>query len=103
MGHKQDQSTEIRTDNSISEDFVNNNIQIKRSKTWDMQLHWLRDPENQKKFKVIWEKGSKNGADYFTKHHATIHHRNIRLAKRYIRDVQTDLKNYLNMLIISKL
>ena len=50
MGHLQTNPTPIRTDNSISMGFKNKNIQMKQSKTWDMQLHWLRDKENQKVF-----------------------------------------------------
>ena len=48
MGHLQTDPTPIRADNSTSVGFVNKNIQMKQSKTWDMQLHWLRDKENQK-------------------------------------------------------
>ena len=55
-----------------------------------MQLHWLRDPKNKKLFFVFWDKGSKNGADYFTKHHPTIHHRQIREERKYVRDTITD-------------
>ena len=62
MGHKQ-QPFLIRTDNSTSAGYVNNNMQMKKSKTWDMYLHWLRDKELQKFFKVVWKKGSTNGAD----------------------------------------
>jgi len=57
---------------------------MKKSKSWDMNLHWLRDKEVQKYFKIFWEKGSGNGGDYFTKHHPTIHHRTQR--GRYVRD-----------------
>ena len=39
MGHPQKQPVPIRTDNSTSSGFVNKNIQMKQSKTWDMQLH----------------------------------------------------------------
>ena len=63
---------------------------MKKSKTWDMHLHWLRDKEKQKDFKVYWDKGSNNYADYFTKHHPIIHHRRIRNEKIYIRDKQAD-------------
>ena len=59
---------------------------MKKSKAWDMQLHWLQDKENQRFFKVFWDKGKNNGADYFTKHHPTVHHRQIRASKTYIRD-----------------
>ena len=74
MGHYQP-STIIRTDNSTTTGFANNNIQMKRSKSWDMNLHWLRDKEFLKQFKILWGKGEHNGADYFTKHHSIKHHR----------------------------
>ena len=69
MGHCQP-PTIIRTDNSTTTGFANNNIQMKRSKSWDMNLHWLRNKEFLKKFKILWDKGEHNGADYFTKHHS---------------------------------
>ena len=53
-----------------------------------MHLHWLRDKEKQKYFKVFWDKGANNYADYFTKHHPIIHHRRIRNERTYIRDKQ---------------
>ena len=50
----------------------------KRSKTWDMRWNWLRQKQMSKVFKIIWEKGSKNKADYFSKHHSPKHHREKR-------------------------
>jgi hypothetical protein len=88
LGHKQFQPTPIKTDNSTSAGYVNKNMQMKKSKTWDMHLHWLRDKEKQKYFNVFWDKGSNNYADYFTKHHPIIHHRRIRNERTYIRDKQ---------------
>ena len=52
IGHKQLQPTPIKTDNSTSAGYVNKNMQMKKSKTWDMHLHWLRDKEKQKHFSV---------------------------------------------------
>ena len=40
MGHLQNDPTPISVDNLT--------IQIKQSKAWDMQLHWLCDKENKK-------------------------------------------------------
>ena len=77
LGHKQ-QTTPIRADNSTASCFVNNNIQIKKAKTWDMRYHWLRDREAQDQFKIYWKRGEYNDADYFTKHHAITHHRTKR-------------------------
>ena len=48
MGHPQ-LPIPIKRDNSTAAGFANGNIQLKRSKTWDMTLHWLRDPHNNKK------------------------------------------------------
>ena len=43
-----------------------------------MRFLWLRDRENQKQFKLYWAKGINNLADYFTKHHPTEYHCNMR-------------------------
>ena len=45
MNHPQHIIT-IYTDNSTAAAFVNKNIQMKQSKSRDMNLHWLRDNEN---------------------------------------------------------
>ena len=39
-----------------------------------MKLHWLRDDHNRQFFNVHWNKGIDNDAEYFTKHHPTVHH-----------------------------
>ena len=64
--------------------FVYDNIRQRRTKTWDMRYYWLRDKLIQKLVNIYWEKGTKNHADYWTKHHPAIHHRTIR--GRYIQD-----------------
>ena len=43
LGHPQP-LTPIKVDNSTATSFVHNNITQKRSKSWDMRHHWLRDP-----------------------------------------------------------
>ena len=57
---------------------------MKKSKSWDMAFHWLRDREAQKQFNIVWGKGTENHADYFTKHHPAIHHRRMRPS--YVKD-----------------
>ena len=52
MGHPQP-PTIIHTDNSTTHGFANKNIQLKKSKSWDMNLHWLRNQEQKKQFKVV--------------------------------------------------
>ena len=50
----------------------------KHSKTWYMKLHWLGCKEVLEEFKVHQYKGTNNDADYFTKRHPPIHHRQMR-------------------------
>ena len=57
-----------------------------------MRLWWLRNRELQSQFKVIWERGSKNGGDYFTKHHPIKYHRTIRPI--YVRDLSSTMQNH---------
>ena len=49
----------------------------KRSKTWDMKWHWLRDNTVLEQLILYWDKGTNNDADNLTKHLPTIHHRQI--------------------------
>ena len=71
-------------------------MQLKKSKSWDMNLHWLRDRENNKEFKVHWERGIYNTSDYFTKHHSISHHKNER--PKYIKDKINALSSDLNLI-----
>ena len=83
LGHPQP-PTPIKTDNSTANSFVHDNINLKKSKSWDMRYYWLRDRINQSQFNIYWAPGKINDADYFTKHHAIIHHKATRA--RYVRD-----------------
>ena len=84
LGHAQP-PTPIKTDNSTANGFVHDNINLKKSKSWDMRYYWLRDRTLQKQFNIFWEAGINNFADYFTKHHATSHHRATR--NLYVQDI----------------
>ena len=77
IGHMQPR-TPIQTDNSTAEGVINNKIQPRRTKAMDMRFHWLRDRDAQGQFKIYWQPGKTNLADYFTKHHPPPHHVNIR-------------------------
>ena len=78
LGHKQP-PTPLKTDNSTAYKFVHNDMKQKMSKSWDMRFNWLRDKTViQKLLRIYWEVGSKNWADYFTKHHAPSHHKAMR-------------------------
>ena len=93
LGHKQPKPTTINTDNSTAAGYVNKNMRMKMSKSWDMHLHWLRDQELRKVFQVEWEKGKDNKTNYFTKHHPINHHRMMR--PKYVRDIMNHLHSNL--------
>ena len=81
IGHPQG-PTRIKTDNSTANSFVHASMRIKRSKTWDMRYHWLREQAVRNINKVFWDKGTNNDGDYFTKHHSPAVHKTQR--PRYI-------------------
>merc|ERR1712197_166498 len=60
--------TPIKTNNLTALGFIKDNINKKRSKSWDMRYHWLRDRQSQKQFDIYWKPGPESDADYFTKH-----------------------------------
>ena len=94
LGHPQP-PTPIKVDNSTAAGFVNKNITQKRSKSWDMRFHWLRDKETLKNIRVYWDAGSNNDADYFTKTHTTPTHRS--LCSNFIQDQLNHLTTDLNL------
>ena len=77
LGHKQP-PTPLQTDNSMAEAVTNGKVQPKRTKAMDMRFHWLRDRECQQQFRIYWRPGKLNYADYWTKHHPTKHHQQMR-------------------------
>lgn len=76
LGFPQD-STIINCDNSCAVGIANITVKQKRSKAIDMRYHWIRDQIKQGKMIVVWEEGSKNLADFFTKAHPVWHHKNM--------------------------
>ena len=59
--------TYILVDNEVASGIASNTIEPKRTKSIDMQYHWLRDRVQMQEFIVIWRKGMYNLADFFTK------------------------------------
>ena len=53
LGHHQC-PTMIKTDNETACGFVNNNIHLCKSKTWDMPYYWLKDKATQKMINVYF-------------------------------------------------
>ena len=81
--------TPIKTDNATAHGFIYDNINLKKSKSWDMRYYWLRDRKEQDQFLYLWDYGDQNDGDYFTKHHPTHYHKDIR--PRYIKDVVNNI------------
>ena len=77
LGHTQP-PTPLKTDNSTANAFVHKALRQKKSKSWDMKNNWLRDRERKQQLRVFGEKGKKNAADYFTKHHPAPYHKLMR-------------------------
>jgi hypothetical protein len=73
MGCSQPRSP-VQTDNSTATGYVNNTIVVKRLKSVEMKLDWLRCREAQGQFRFYWDKGAHNLADYHTKHHPPAYH-----------------------------
>ena len=42
-----------------------------------MQFYWVKDRVKQGQFKMYWEPGRNNKADYFTKHRLLAHHKKV--------------------------
>ena len=59
----------IQFDNSTAVGVDNNNIIQSKTKTMNMQYHWLRCREAQFQFRFFWDSGANNLADCRTKKH----------------------------------
>jgi hypothetical protein len=66
--------TPIQTDNSTAVGVTNKTIVPRRAKMMDMHLWWLRCRGSHDQFRYYWDAGSKNWADYHTKHHPDTYH-----------------------------
>jgi hypothetical protein len=64
----------IQTDNSTAVGVTNLTIVPQKTKSMDPRLWWLCCRESQQQFRYYWDKGSRNWADYHTKHHPPIYH-----------------------------
>ncbi len=64
----------IQTDNSTAADVSNKTIAPRQAKMMDMHLWWLRCRGSQEQFHYYWDDGSKNWADFHTKHNPDTYH-----------------------------
>jgi hypothetical protein len=74
MGWPQPKSP-IQTNNSTATRVTNNTIVPCSSNMMDMRFWWLHCRASQDQFKYYWDAGSKNWADYNTKHHPDTYHK----------------------------
>ena len=81
----------IATDNSTALGIVTSSIKQKRSKTMDMEFHWVQDRVRQNQFLVYWALGYTNLADYFSKHHPAHQHKKMR--RQYLVNTATTNPN----------
>ena len=77
LGHPQP-PTILTTDNSTTAAFAQNNLKMKKSKSWDMRYFWLRQEDLEKVLRVKWDSGKNIKADYFTKHFPPSYHVRMR-------------------------
>jgi hypothetical protein len=77
FGHPQP-PTPMKTDNSTASGIDNNTLKQRKSRAMDMRFYWICNRVKQSQFIIYWQPGTKNLADYFTKHHPASHHRKIR-------------------------
>ena len=66
LGYPQ-KCTPIYCDNACPVGIATDKVTPKRTKSIDIQFHWIRDRVRQNFYSVIWRKGSDNIADCFTK------------------------------------
>ena len=79
LNHPQPPDT-IITDNSTSHGILilTSTIRQKRSKSFDMNIYWVKDRIKRKPFFLFWDRGTNNKADYFTKHFPPKYRKQIR-------------------------
>ena len=77
MGYPQP-PTSIQVDNSTAAGIANKTVKQRRYKSNNMKFYWIQDRILQDQFRVFWNKGLLNLGDYFTKHHPSKHHQDMR-------------------------
>jgi hypothetical protein len=92
MGHPQP-ATPIQLDNATATGFANMDIKQRKSRAMDMRFYWVQDRVQQGQYKVYWAPAALNLADYFTKHHAPQHHRNMR--HHFLHTENEHMANYI--------
>ena len=76
LGHPQP-PTPIHTDNKTVCGITNNMLQKRKSNRMNMQYFWIIDRIKQNQCMVILTPGQENLADYATKQHPAVHHKQV--------------------------
>ena len=97
LGHKQP-PTPLITDNITACGIIRGTMKQKMMKAIDMRFNWLKCCVEQKQFDIIWEPGTQNLADYYTKFHSGAHHRRLRPLYLYEKDSPTTMKGCVSLL-----
>ena len=77
LGHPQP-AMPMQTYTNTASGIINGAFNQARSKAIDMRYYWLMDRATQRQFRIYWDRGIKNLADYFPKHHSRAHHKQVR-------------------------
>ena len=84
MGHRQP-STPLQTDNRTAQAILCGVCKQKRSKSNDINFHWIRYRIKQKQFKVTWGPEKLNFGDDSTKHHPVSYHKTMWPINLYVK------------------
>jgi hypothetical protein len=63
LGHAQS-PTPLQTDIAMADGIINGKVQPKQTKAMDMRFHWLCKHECQQQFRIYWQPGKLNYANY---------------------------------------
>ena len=68
----------MQEDKTTAVSFINGTLKEKRTKSIDMNCHWLKNRQEQKEFQFHWKPGKHNISDAFSKHQAGKEHSRFR-------------------------
>ena len=67
----------------------------------DMCFYWIQDRVDQNQIIIFWRPGIENLSDYFTKHHPSTHHKQMRPIFISSSDSTSDFQGCINYLTIA--
>ena len=76
---------------------------IKPKAKQSTQFYWLMDRAQQKQFRIYWDRGINNLADYFSIHYLEAHHKQVRPIVLYTKESLDSLQECIKLLGIGAL